>query len=180
MGQIKLSTASGGSVTLDATNSASNFVITVPASTATMAVNGPCFSAYQSVAQSIPTSTATKLQFQTKEFDTATCFDATTNYRFTPTVAGYYQITSGAFFNGALATLSTIIAIYKNLSAAKAVNTGSGNANGWYNPTITALVYMNGSTDFIEVYLSQYSGAAQVLSANSTNTYFQAAMVRSA
>ena len=61
-----------------------------------VAGNGPAFSAYQSTAQSLPQNVITKIQFQTKEFDTANAFDAVTNFRFQPLVAGYYQVT-GSF-----------------------------------------------------------------------------------
>ena len=53
---------------------------------------GPAFSVQMGSTQSISSGTYTKLQFNTKNYDTNNNFDATTNYRFTPTVAGYYQI----------------------------------------------------------------------------------------
>jgi hypothetical protein len=40
----------------------------------------------------ITSNTFTKVQINTEEFDTNSNFDSTTNYRFTPTVAGYYQV----------------------------------------------------------------------------------------
>ena len=179
MGTVNLKTASGGSVILSPANTASDVTITVPASNATMAVNGPAFSAYQSSAQSIPASIGTKVLFQTKEFDTATAYDATTS-RFQPLVAGYYQITSSLFFNLGVTSLVTTIAIIKSGTAVKSSNTGTTNANGYFSPNITALIYLNGSTDYIEIYITQLSVASQSLSASSAGTFFQAAMVRSA
>ena len=75
----------------------------------------PAFSAYQSSGQALSSNTQTKLQFQAKEFDTANCFDNVTNYRFTPTVAGYYQVSGGL----AVASSATQIQlqVYKNGSA---------------------------------------------------------------
>ena len=55
---------------------------------------GPAFSAWQNGNNNISNQTSTKVTLNNKEFDTANCFDATTNYRFTPNVAGYYQINS--------------------------------------------------------------------------------------
>lgn len=40
MGQLKLSTASGGSITLDPTNTASNFTVTIPAGNGTVNTSG--------------------------------------------------------------------------------------------------------------------------------------------
>ena len=40
---------------------------------------GPAFSAYRSTNQSLSGQTWTKVQFDTKEFDTASCYDNVTN-----------------------------------------------------------------------------------------------------
>lgn len=53
---------------------------------------GPAFSAYRGGPnQALTTGTYTKVQLNIEEFDTNNNFDSSTNYRFTPTVAGYYQ-----------------------------------------------------------------------------------------
>ena len=58
--------------------------------------NQPAFSVYLSSNQTgVTNSTSTKIQFNTKVFDTNSNFDSSTNYRFTPTVAGYYQLNAG-------------------------------------------------------------------------------------
>ena len=142
---------------------------------ANVAGNGPAFSAYQSAGTTTATATFTKLAFQTEEFDTANCYDNTTNYRFTPNVAGYYQV------NGCVqAGLSTqLISIYKNGSEYRR---GNQSGAGGYNvqTLVSALVYLNGTTDYIELYWYQASGVSQTSTAVSNGTYFQAVMVRGA
>jgi len=62
-------------------------------------VAAPAFVAYYNTGGSgtlITTNTWTKVPFNTEVYDTANCFD-TTNYRFTPSVAGYYQINATAY-----------------------------------------------------------------------------------
>ena len=62
-----------GSMTIQGPNTNSTQVVSVPDSSGTMMVSGnmPAFSAYQSSAQTaLSVNTWTKLQFQTKEFDT--------------------------------------------------------------------------------------------------------------
>jgi len=55
--------------------------------------NMPAFLVYPSASSTnLTSSTWTKIVFNTEVFDTNNNFDSTTNYRFTPTVAGYYQI----------------------------------------------------------------------------------------
>ena len=136
--------------------------------------NGPAFSAYQSSAQTLTSNVTTKIQLQSEEWDTASCFDSTTNYRFTPTVAGYYQASGGV----QVATVATIITmfLFKNGSAYKQLmSTNSATVSGGYG---SSMVYLNGSTDYIELYVNLNTG--QALNAQSYYCYFQAAMVRAA
>ena len=172
MGSLKLTTASSGSVILSPANTASDVTITVPAVTGTMATIGPAFSAYISSTQTISAGTFTKAQFNTEEFDTNSNYDATTNYRFTPTVAGYYQITVCVQKTSSATDIQTLI--YKNGSAFKNGVTPTSTSSA----IVTALVYMNGSTDYVEGYVYMGSGGATTTTASSS--YFQASMVRAA
>ena len=43
----------------------------------------------------------------------------------------------------------------------------------------SCLVYANGTTDYFEVYMVQYSGSSRTISSNSQVVWFQGAMVRS-
>ena len=52
----------------------------------------PAFEAYLSSNQTVSDGVDTKVQFDTEVFDTDNCYDNTTNYRFTPNVAGKYMI----------------------------------------------------------------------------------------
>jgi hypothetical protein len=130
---------------------------------------GPAFSAYQSTLQSVPNSNPTKIQLQTEESDTGGCFDNTVNYRFTPTVAGYYQVNC-AF---ALASSSNALALlYRNGAEYKR------GATGTINSTFSCMVQMNGSTDYIELFGFQVSGGPVNTAASSMQTYCQAFFVR--
>lgn len=168
--------ATSGTLALAATAVAGTNTATFPAVTGTVMVsaNMPTFSAYQSSAQTLATATATKLQFQTEEWDTANCFDNATNYRFTPNVDGYYQVTGELAPNS---DCGMFLFLYKNGTVWKRWNnfastTNTTGING------TALVYLNGSTDYIELY--GWVSTGQALDARSFSTYFQAAMIRSA
>lgn len=133
--------------------------------------NGPAFSAYPSGSQSLTGSTLTKVQFNVEEFDTNNCFDSTTNYRFTPTVAGYYQ------FNLAVAVAAVVgvqAAIYKNGSIYQYGNYApSGN---WSVASVA--LYLNGTTDYVEGYIFS-AGTASTLSGVNLQR-FSGAMVRGA
>jgi hypothetical protein len=170
---LVLQSTGGGSVTVNEPTTASNFTVTLPAAAGEVMVSGnmPAFSAFQSSAQTLSSNTFTKLQFQTEEWDTASAFDNTTNYRFTPTVAGYYLVT-GSMTLGA-SNSNNFVQIYKNGSVAR-----FGSQNTVDRSQISAYIYLNGTTDYIELYGRVVTG--QVLDASSTNTYFQASLVRAA
>ena len=133
---------------------------------------GPSFSAYQSSAQTLSSATWTKINLQTEEWDTNSNFDSTTNYRFTPTVGGYYQVNGAVAISSVNTSITT--ALYKNGSNFKISNQSNANM---YIGNVNAIVFLNGSTDYIEMYC--YIGVGQALNASSITTYFQAALVRS-
>jgi hypothetical protein len=168
---VKLAAASGGSIELVPTDTASTFTATIPARTGNMMVDGPAFSAYQSSVQALAANTYTKIQFQTESYDTANAYDNATNYRFTPLVAGYYQVNASLAAGSIVTNVS--VNIYKNGSVAFY---GSNPVCG--SNTTSALVYLNGSTDYIEIYGTFV--AAQNTYNNANFTYFQAFLARGA
>jgi hypothetical protein len=198
-GQIKLKAPSlGGDITLASTDTASNFVLTLPANTGTVvttgsaavvsqamlaagiAGNGPAFSAYLNSTQSVSTFTFTKIQFGTEEFDTNSNYDSSTNYRFTPTVAGYYQVNATLGTSGTINTQYAQVLIYKNGSSFKRgsiiITAGTGNLAS----SASALIYCNGTTDYLEAYGNMNGAGTTTFVAGADTTYFQASLVRSA
>ena len=170
---IPSASASGsGTMTLAGPSTNSNQTVNIPDATGTMMVSGnmPAFSAYQSSTQTLSSATFTKLQFQSKEFDTASAFDSTTNYRFTPLVAGYYQVSGGISNNTGT---QTVLSIYKNGGDFK-----RGSNGVLFGSSLSALVYLNGSTDYVELY--GYFAVGTTVNTGSNLTYFQASLVRTA
>ena len=148
------SATGSGTMTLAGPSTNSNQTVNIPDATGTMMVSGnmPAFSAYAQGNQSVANNTWTKVTLAYEEFDTANCFDSTTNYRFTPNVAGYYQI-NGMIGGNATVTNPTMViaAIYKNGAIYKRYTT-TGNPIDYQSGTISSIVYFNGSTDYIELY----------------------------
>lgn len=145
-----------------------------------VAGNGPAFSAYASTTTSVANATSVKIVFATKEFDTATCFDTATS-RFTPTVAGYYQFDAQFTWTtaGTSATGITRCQLYKNGAALEYTDIQNSTAIGVFG-TAKALVYMNGTTDYAEIYAFQNSGSAQTVNNQQNTTRFSGALVRAA
>ena len=139
----------------------------------------PAFSAYNTIATSVASTTWTKLQNSAKEFDTNNNYDSTTNYRFTPTVAGYYQVNGTWAQNGT--TGISNVAVYKNGGQYKAGNQILNSAS-YVQASVSCLVYLNGSTDYIELYGYQASGitVSAYTGSQPSYGYFQACLVRGA
>jgi hypothetical protein len=105
----------------------------------------PAFSAYGSANQGFTSGVATKINLDTEVFDTNSNFASS---RFTPTVAGYYQINGKARITGTGQTDSTV-SIYKNGSQ---LIIGTYTASGLAFAIVSAVVYLNGSSDYVELY----------------------------
>jgi hypothetical protein len=174
-----LPVANGGSGVTTSTGTGANVLGTSPtitgATITVAATAAPAFSAYSNANQTISFIVFTKVLLQLEEFDTNSNFDNTTNYRFTPTVAGYYQTTGSLGFTSPQ-SVEVIVSLFKNGSEFKRV----ADSVGPIGITGSALIYCNGSTDYLEMYAYSASAGTRVVQAGSQYTYFQAVMVRSA
>jgi hypothetical protein len=132
------------------------------------AANTPAFFAYQSSTQSVSNGISTKIQFQTEDLDSNNNFDSTTNYRFTPTVAGYYLLT--ACLRCDSGNSEHFLTIYKNNGAIR--NLFDLQATNVYAMNGSALVYANGSSDYFEVFFFQNSGTSKTTASGVNQTFF--------
>ena len=149
-------------------------VITATGGVVVGAAAAPAFSAYKTTNQSITTSTSTKITFPTEDYDTNSNFASST---FTPTVAGYYLIGAGYNPNGGGTPTRVALLFYKNGAEVKRVfdvSTVCNEAAG------SCLVYMNGTTDYLEAYAYIIATSPQIYSAGSSDTYFHGFLARSA
>lgn len=188
-GSIVMSGSTSGTTTIIPSAVAGTTTVTMPAATGTMMVSGnmPAFSAYKNALQNLTTNTPTLVSFQTKEFDTASAYNNTGStvgtapqYSFNPQVAGYYQV--NAAINANTTWTRASISIWKNGAAwkypsdviATTVNTVEANA----------LVYLNGTTDYIQIYTLVTGASPQIYGDTPASagayTYFQACLVRGA
>lgn len=166
------------SATTTVSASVSGTAQAVPRNQADTTYRGPSFSAYQSTPSSLTNNVFTKVAFQTKEWDTNNAFDNTTNYRFQPAQAGYYQTNLSVSSSSAGASGYFQVAIFKNGAVYKSSPVST--APGVYITNASCLVFLNGSTDYIEGFANQTTGAAVNTDASASQTYFDAAFVRGA
>ena len=160
MSNIKLVHSGGNSVsiTTPTSNPASNRTLRVPGNadgTILTSKFGPSFAARNNAAQTITNSTTAVMQFDTEYFDTDNCYD-TSNYRFTPNVAGIYLINSSV----QIASLSGIISLDIRLNGSRYANMALNlQASGLQTACNSVLVSMNGSSDYVDIGIYQNSGA---------------------
>lgn len=134
----------------------------------------PAFGAWNSSVTACATNGWTKITFDTEEFDTNNNFASS---RFTPTVAGYYQLNADITLSSPVSGL-ILVGLYKNGNLFKrfcaTTNSAAYGGNG------SSLVYANGSTDYFEMYLYQNSGGSINTNADQAATYFNGSLVRTA
>lgn len=175
--QISGNASGTGTLTIAAPNTNSNYTLTLPTATATLGINGPAFSAYAGASTNLTNNVATKVLFNTEEFDTNSNFASS---RFTPTVEGYYQINAAIRIQNVVSGNTVYINLYKNGSEYKFGNLVIQPNTGDPVFVFASVVYMNGSTDYVEIYGYQNSGSTKTTQAASSTVYFNGAMVRGA
>jgi hypothetical protein len=110
----------------------------------------------------------------TKQFDTNNCFQSG---RFTPTVEGYYQVNASCNFTAASGLVGLAVRIVKSgnpLSRSYAMSATPVDGG----ISVSSLIYMNGTTDWIELQGLVTAGVTPAFSP--LTTAFSASLVRAA
>jgi hypothetical protein len=171
-----------GTFTIASPSGNTDRTLTLPDNTGTVLTNQstvtqkamPAFRAYRTSAQTISNATFTKVALPVELFDTTGAFDSTTNYRFQPTVAGYYQVSGTIQFEATTSLTRAIVAVRFN-----GLETGSyGRLTDINLPTGggaivsgSGLFYLNGSTDYLELWAwANGSGTLSVGSADANTS----------
>jgi hypothetical protein len=151
----------------------------------------PTFSAYVGTAQSISAGVTTKVQLTQKDWDTGTCFNntgstvtlngiSTPAYCFAPNVAGYYMFT-GQTENVTGGGARIALQISKNATVSRQgtdLGLPSGSWSSAGGITVTAMIYMNGTSDYVDMRL--YDSGGYTIAVGPTSSYFQGFLARSA
>ena len=182
---IKGAATGTGVFTLESPATNTNRTLTLPdeagtiltTATAGVPIGGPAFNVGLITSnQNISAATYTKVQFNDIVFDTNSCWDET-NYRFLPTVAGYYQINLVLYCLGN--TFGEAIAVISKNNVHHAWSVSRPEPTNRASPGVSSLVYMNGSTDYIEGYAYIQTGTVSI-GASSARTQMSGSLVRSA
>lgn len=145
-----------------------------------VAGTGPAFLVWKSSSVGNTTTTSgvgTKITYDTETFDTNSNFASS---RFTPTVAGYYVFTGSIGWSGSTPSGNLDMYISKNGSVSVP---DIRHNNPYTGPVImqgTHMFYMNGSTDYVEIYAYQGSGSNQDVIYGQDRTWFMGYLVKAA
>jgi hypothetical protein len=149
---LNVGTVSDGTITPAKMDLSQNYTFTGAVS----GHNYPAFEVYLNSNQSISASTYTKVQYNTEILDTDSCFDNSTNYRFTPTVSGYYYLEAQIMLVNSSADFQSFnIRITKNGSDISNIDRNFAgtyfDAGAGQGLNVSVISQANGSTDYFEV-----------------------------
>ena len=124
--------------------------------------------------QTLSANTWTKITLSSAVFDTDSCFD-TSNSRFTPTVAGYYQVNASILWDTG-GTVS-LVSIHKNGSSQSLTEWANFTWGAGTSINVNNIIYMNGTTDYLEMY-GYHSAGTSTVNKDSGNTFLSAFLAR--
>ena len=139
----------------------------------------PAFEAKLGSDMNVTDNAQTKVTCGTEVFDTDNAYDNSSNYRFTPQTAGKYYVYGAV---GSITDTSKLkearAMIWKNGSRYRTSTSDPRDNYGYhYNNYVAAIVDMNGSSDYVELYgLTNKEGGTdcKITKSHEDSTYFGA------
>ena len=139
-------------------------------------VNTPYFSAQRSSGQGIGDNVTTKIAFDNELLDSGSCYDPSTG-RFTPTTAGKYLFNATCGLTGDTndGFITGFLYLYKNGAQVAAAYQSDTTQTGRERPfSVTMILDMNGSSDYVEVYANvDRVGSGNASATGSNRSTFQ-------
>jgi hypothetical protein len=166
-----IDTRSGTSNITIGSSNASQITLKSGATLTNFPANTPNFFANKTNDQTISSGSATKVEFNTEEFDSDGAF-ASDRFTVPSGQAGKYFFYTTCHFTGSTDQSYHIVEFFKNGSvAARSVNRFSGTPS--LSESLSIILDLSAS-DYVEVYVKQNSGSGQILrgEASERKTYF--------
>ena len=135
--------------------------------------NTPSFFAYLSSDQTLTNDTSVKIQFNTEIFDSNGTYDNSSNYRFTPAVAGKYYVFSGLRYDNIKNQATIRNQIYVNGSVVNGsfLAGNSSTSNRDYTIETSAILDLD-SNDYVEIFGNSDNGTVVVNGDTTYKSYF--------
>lgn len=130
-----------------------------------------------SIAQTIPDITRTKLELNNIAIGNSEEYDAVTNYRHTPKLPGIWRYRLTISIAGMASGSALIASMAKNgIDFATREQQGAG-ATKPISVSFTKLLQMNGTTDYVECFVEHDAGVSKDVNGDPARTYFEAECV---
>lgn len=134
-------------------------------------VSNDCVLVKRSTDQTVTANTVTKVQFDSEIYDSNNWFDSSTNYRFQPNVAGNYLCHANiAISSFHYDNLNIAILFYKNGSEFLGTSGSAGYYPTEFFMNYSGIINLNGSSDYVEVYLKSETQNATIESSQIQTT----------
>jgi hypothetical protein len=131
----------------------------------------------KSTAQAIANNTFTKVTLPGPATDPQSWWNAANN-RWIPTIPGYYEVSGMlSYFSLTANTLYEIFILKNGFTVVNGLYPSNISAATFLTGTANTVVYMNGTTDYLEMWTYQSSGAAQSIEGISTRTNLTISLV---
>ena len=133
--------------------------------------NSHSFRAYLSADQSIPSGSTSVVELDTVQLGDTSGWFNTSTYRLEPEIAGYWHINAAIFFYNAGAGQYVQTYLIRNgssISAARNISVASGSD---LSAVISDIVYLDGSTHYLQIGGRQNSGTDQDIFGNTDYTF---------
>jgi len=134
----------------------------------------PAFEAYPSADLSVASGATVKVVANTERFDEGSCYDNSTNYRFTPNLAGRYFCYCSYTYNLTDGNLGLVAELRKNGSAVLSAKHPAHANQNYLTGVCHGVIEFNGSSDYLEFFTATDSGSTRTLASDSQRTYFGA------
>jgi hypothetical protein len=131
----------------------------------------PAFAAQLSGNQSLSNNSATKINFNSEDLDTNSAYDNSSNYRFTPAIAGYYFVYALLAFDELYDGSTGYCMIYKNGSHFFSGTQMTGANTSMAVAQVSATIYLD-DNDYVEIYGQHNHGSNRNVIGNSTTESF--------
>ena len=120
-----------------------------------------------------------KVPLNAETYDTTGAFDSTTNYRFTPLVAGYYMVVGSLMIDPGAITGSAEFGtlIYKNGSAVTLTDVRLTIPIPNQSVATSDIIFMNGSSDYLELWVYNGNSGARNVLARDTSTFLAVSLL---
>jgi hypothetical protein len=124
--------------------------------------NTPAFFAYRTAAQTIAGAAEVIIGYDTELFDSDGAYD-TSAFTFTPQTAGKYFISGSLNWNEYSSDYLSMLKMWKNGTGGTkygrfGFTNGSTGGGDYFGARCTAIVDLNGSSDYVQMSVYQYSG----------------------